>query len=206
VIDESTPPPIFEQKYYYIAVVINMFRLNSRRRSEPFSGSDIGKRAASGGLPPARMRQGPKEPQTPVNIYGAVTPESSGEALATISTNQVAAGFPSPADDYLESRLDLNEHLVKHPAATFFVRVSGDSMIGAGIQSGDLLIVDRSIEASDRKVIIAVLNGEMTVKRLSLKKGLVRLLAENDDFSPVEVGDTVDFKVWGVVTHVIHDV
>lgn len=140
-----------------------------------------------------------------VNIYGAVTPESSGEAMATISANQVAAGFPSPADDYLESRLDLNEHLVKHPAATFFVRVSGDSMIGAGIQSGDLLIVDRSLEASDRKVIIAVLNGEMTVKRLSKKEGQVRLLAENDNYSPVTVDDTVAFEVWGVATHVIHD-
>jgi len=140
-----------------------------------------------------------------VNIYGAVTPESSGEAMASISANQVAAGFPSPADDYLESRLDLNEHLVKHPAATFFVRVSGDSMIGAGIRTGDLLIVDRSLEASDRKVIIAVLNGEMTVKRLSLNKGTVKLLAENENYSAVPVDDTVDFEVWGVVTHVIHD-
>jgi DNA polymerase V len=83
--------------------------------------------------------------------------------------NKISAGFPSPADDYIEMKLDLNTHLIKHPAATFFVRVSGDSMLNAGINSGDLLIVDRSIEPVDGKIVIVALNGELTVKRLSIK-------------------------------------
>ena len=80
----------------------------------------------------------------------------------------VSAGFPSPADDYIENQLDLNKHLIKHPAATFFVKVKGDSMIDAGIHSGDILIIDRSLEATDKKVVIAVVDGELTVKNILL--------------------------------------
>jgi DNA polymerase V len=86
----------------------------------------------------------------------------------------VSAGFPSPADDYLEGQLDLNQHLIKHPVATFFVRVAGDSMVGAGIHSGDLLIVDRSLEPSDGRVVIAIVNGELLVKRLRMIRGMVQ--------------------------------
>lgn len=86
----------------------------------------------------------------------------------------VAAGYPSPAEDYLEGKLDLNRHLIKHPAATFFVRVVGDSMIDAGIHPGDILIVDRSLEPADKKVVIAVIEGELTVKRIRLKKEIGR--------------------------------
>jgi len=117
----------------------------------------------------------------------------------------VAAGFPSPADDYVEGRLDLNKHLVKHPAATFFVRVAGKSMIGAGIHPGDILIVDRSLEAVDKRVVIAVVNGELTVKRLSIKEGKVVLMAENPEYLPMEIEKDMEFEVWGVVTSVIHD-
>lgn len=117
---------------------------------------------------------------------------------------RVAAGFPSPADDYIEGKLDLNEHLVKHPAATFFVRVEGDSMIGAGIHSGDILVVDRSLKPRHGKIVIAVLDGELTVKRLEQRKGVLRLLPENNSYPIVEITDAMDFLIWGVVTNVIH--
>ena len=119
-------------------------------------------------------------------------------------TEQVAAGFPSPADDYLEDNLDLNKYLIKHPVATFFVRVTGDSMIGAGIHSGDILIVDRALEAANRKVVIAVVNGELTVKRLVRRHGKILLMPENKKYQPIEIKDEMDLEIWGVVTSVIH--
>jgi DNA polymerase V len=103
-----------------------------------------------------------------------------------------------------EGKLDLNQYLVKHPAATFFVRVTGDSMIGAGIHSSDLLIVDRSLEPKDKNVVIASVDGELTVKRLSMREGKPALLPDNDQYAPVEVGEHAAFEVWGVVTNVIH--
>jgi DNA polymerase V len=118
----------------------------------------------------------------------------------------VPAGFPSPADDYIDRSLDLNEHLIDHPAATFFVRVSGDSMTGAGIHSGDMLIVDRAAEPVHGKVVIAALNGELTVKRIHCKNGALRLMPDSPGFTPVDVPPEADFEVWGVVTYVIHKV
>lgn len=119
---------------------------------------------------------------------------------------RVAAGFPSPADDYVERPLDLNEYLIKHPAATFFIRVTGDSMTGAGINSGDLLIVDRSLEAGNGNIVLAILDGEFTVKRFSKTGGDCWLVPENDAYEPVQITGTMDFQVWGVVVHVIHKV
>jgi DNA polymerase V len=116
----------------------------------------------------------------------------------------VRAGFPSPADDYIEMHLDLNTHLIKHPAATFFVTASGDSMTGAGIASGDMLVVDRSLEATHGKIVIAAINGELTVKRLSRVAGTVQLLPENNKYQPIEISADEDLVIWGVVTHVIH--
>ena len=116
----------------------------------------------------------------------------------------VSAGFPSPADDYIESRLDLNKHLIQHPAATFFVRVKGDSMIEVGIHSGDILIVDRALEATDKKVVIAIIDGELTVKRIRIVEGKIFLLPENRDYSPTEITSAMSFEIWGVVTNVIH--
>jgi DNA polymerase V len=116
----------------------------------------------------------------------------------------VQAGFPSPADDYVERKLDLNEHLIEHPAATFFVRVSGDSMIDAGIHSGDILIVDRALDPADGKVVIAALDGELTVKRIAKRKEKLFLVAENPAFKPIEINDNSDLIVWGVVTYSIH--
>lgn len=116
----------------------------------------------------------------------------------------VPAGFPSPAGDYEENRLDLNNYLIKNSAATFFVRASGDSMINAGIYHGDLLVVDRSIEPKDKNVVIAVLNGEFTVKRIRIRKGKITLEAENKNYEPREINSEMQFEVWGVVTNVIH--
>jgi len=118
----------------------------------------------------------------------------------------VSAGYPSPADDYLEGSLDLNQHLITHPTATFFVRVAGESMREAGIHSGDVLIVDRALPPSDGSVIIAIVNGELTVKRLSKRQGTLMLVPENQQYPPLPITETTAFEVWGVVTYVIHRV
>ncbi len=131
--------------------------------------------------------------------------ESEAFALPLYGST-VRAGFPSPADDYIERKLDLNTHLIKHPAATFFVKAAGESMINAGIQSGDILVVDRSLEASHNKIVIAAIDGELTVKRLSRKAGKVRLVAENPEFEPIDITEEQELVIWGVVTHVIHQV
>ena len=116
----------------------------------------------------------------------------------------ISAGFPSPADDYIDRLLDLNELLIKNPPATFFVKVAGDSMTGAGINDGDTLIVDRSIEAANGKIVIAVVNGELTVKRLVKSNNSYRLVAENPNYAPLEINEESQFEIWGVVTSVIH--
>ncbi len=120
--------------------------------------------------------------------------------------SRVPAGFPSPADDFLDHALDLNEFLVKRPSSTFFVRVKGDSMTGSGIFSGDVLIVDRSLEAKDQSVVVALLNGEFTVKRMVKRLGKIFLMPENPRYPAVEITASMEFEVWGVVKHVIHSV
>jgi DNA polymerase V len=120
--------------------------------------------------------------------------------------SRIKAGFPSPADDYVESKLDLNEYLIKHPASTFCVKVKGDSMVGAGINTGDILIVDRSLEPKDKRIIVAVVNGDFTVKRVSKRGDKLSLVSENPKYDPIEIKDGMDFEVWGVVVHVIHSV
>ena len=118
----------------------------------------------------------------------------------------VSAGFPSPADDYVEQQLDLNEHLIRHPAATFFLKVEGDSMRDANIRHGDVLIVDRAVEARDGKIVIAALNGELTVKKIRYKTGRTFLFAENASYHPIEITPDSECRIWGVVTFVIHRV
>ena len=139
-------------------------------------------------------------PDTIASIY---RPGAGGLTRLPLFMARIPAGFPSPADDYVDGTLDLNELLVRHPAATFFVRVSGDSMTGAGIHSGDVLVVDRAESARNRSVIIAALNGELTVKRLVREGGRVCLVSENPDYPPMEVTGETQFEVWGVVVHVI---
>jgi DNA polymerase V len=116
----------------------------------------------------------------------------------------VQAGWPSPADDFVDKTLDLNEHLVRRPAATFFLRVAGESMSGAGMSPGDILVVDRAEEARNNKVVVAALNGELTVKRVRKKAGKLYLAPENPEYPPIEVTPDMDFEIWGVVTSVIH--
>jgi len=117
--------------------------------------------------------------------------------------HKVRAGFPSPADDYVEAWLDLNEHLVEHKEATFFVQATGDSMIGAGIQEGTLLVVDRALEPHNNDIVIAVVDGELTVKRLEKRRGKIRLIAENPAYAPIEFKEGQELTVWGVVTSII---
>ncbi|NCA72094.1 MAG: translesion error-prone DNA polymerase V autoproteolytic subunit [Sphingobacteriia bacterium] len=117
---------------------------------------------------------------------------------------RVPAGFPSPADDDLEGPLDLNEHLIRHPAATFFLRVQGDSMTGAGIHDGDLLVVDRALEPRSGSIVVAAVDGELTLKRLKLAGGRVWLVPENPSYAPLEVHGEMGLVVWGVVAHVVH--
>jgi DNA polymerase V len=132
-------------------------------------------------------------------------PDRSTKRRQPLFLATVPAGFPSPAADYEEGKLDLNKHLIRNPAATFFVRVTGDSMLKAGIHSGDLLVVDRSIEPRDKNVVIAVVNGELTVKRIRIRKNRLTLEAENDAYQSQEINGQIEFEVWGVVTNVIHE-
>jgi len=133
-------------------------------------------------------------------------PDETSSVRCPFFMSAVEAGFPSPAEDYVEGSLDLNKHLIKHPAATFFVKVSGDSMIDAGIYPDDILIVDRSLEAVDKKIVIAVIDGELTVKRLRYRDSLLFLEPENHGYLPIRITEEMAFEVWGVVTNVIHKV
>ncbi len=118
--------------------------------------------------------------------------------------HRISAGFPSPAEDEIEEKLDLNELLVKHPTATFFLKVSGTSMLKAGIQDGDILVVDRSLEPTSGKIVIASLNGELIVKRLRCEGKKIQLVAENDAYPPIDITEEIDLRIWGIVTSVIH--
>ncbi len=120
--------------------------------------------------------------------------------------HSVKAGFPSPADDYIADTIDLNDLLMPRKEASFLIRVSGDSMVGAGIHDGDTLVVDRSITATDGRVVVAAVDGQFTVKRLEKRNGQIRLLAENPSFAAIEFKDEQELQIWGVVTRVIHSV
>lgn len=121
-------------------------------------------------------------------------------------SSKAAIGFPSPAEDYLDSALDLNRYLVKHPVATFFVRATGESMCDAGILDGDLLIVDRSLTPQNNSIVIAIVNDELTVKRLRIIDGNAFLYPANKQYKSIAIADAEGLQFWGVVTHAIHDV
>lgn len=121
-------------------------------------------------------------------------------------SNKVSAGFPSPADDFIEKTLDLNDLVIKHPQATFFVRVSGNSMVNAGIRDGDILVVDKSLEPKEGKIVIANVEGEFVLKRIRKNNGKLYLFPENSDYNPIEIKEDMDCEIWGVVTYVIHPI
>ncbi len=130
-------------------------------------------------------------------------PEQAVKADAPLAQSGVHAGFPSPADDFIEQRLDLGRALVPHPEATFFARVEGDSMRDECIEEGDLLVVDKSVEAADGDLAVCYLDGEFTLKRIRLRDGTIRLVPANPRYKVIEVTPENDFSVWGVVTFAV---
>lgn len=126
----------------------------------------------------------------------------SGLELPFISSG-IKAGFPSPAADFDETRVSIDQIVVKHKEATFYARASGNSMIGAGIDDGDILVIDRSLEARDGKIAVCFVDGEFTVKRIKVEQDCVYLLPENPKFEPIKVTEENELIIWGIVTHVV---
>ncbi|MCE1274298.1 MAG: translesion error-prone DNA polymerase V autoproteolytic subunit [Chlorobiaceae bacterium] len=121
-----------------------------------------------------------------------------------LASTFISAGFPSPADDHLELKLDLNRALIRHPNATFYGRVKGSSMIDAGIEEGDILVIDKSLDPKDGDIAVCFLDGEFTVKRISKQEDGLFLMPANDEFQPIRISEESDFQVWGIVTYIIH--
>ena len=141
----------------------------------------------------------------PLKSYHAQYKNSKDDTSYNRNTAN-ATGFGAAADDYAEKGIDLNEELVTNKLATFFMRVNGSAMIGAGISNGDVVIVDRSIKATNGKIVIAVLNGEMLIRRLQIVSNKIRLVPETRNLLPIDVDPSSEFHIWGVVTYVIHKV
>ncbi|MDJ0459321.1 translesion error-prone DNA polymerase V autoproteolytic subunit [Arthrobacter sp. NQ7] len=142
----------------------------------------------------------------PVIVGPRVVDAEVSMLLVLASPVPVAAGYPSPAQDYFEGRIDLNEHLIKDVASTYIVRVSGSSMEGAGISDGDELVVNRALEPHDGCVVVAVLDGELTIKRLRITTAGVVLQAENPAYPDIPVPSLSDLTIWGVATRCLHHV
>jgi DNA polymerase V len=139
-------------------------------------------------------------------LYSAIEiykPALQSSMPLPLANQGISAGFPSPADDFLDLSIDLNKELIKHPYATFYGRVSGDSMIGAGLDDGDLLIIDKSLEPQDGKIAVCFIDGEFTVKRIKVDKDSLWLMPENKKYKPIKVTEDNEFIIWGVVTSVI---
>ncbi len=134
------------------------------------------------------------------------TPETIEGAAAQLFDTGISAGFPSPAEDFKEQRLSLDEELVKNKEATFYAKVSGQSMIGAGLDDNDLLVIDRSLEPTNNKIAVCFLDGEFTVKRLRVSDGEVWLQPENPNYPIIKITEDNDFLIWGIVTNVIKKV
>ncbi len=118
----------------------------------------------------------------------------------------ISAGFPSPALDFVDLTIDLNKHLIKHPSATFYGRVKGESMKDAGIHDADLLVIDKSLDPVDGKIAVCYIDGEFTLKRIKLTKEGLWLMPANDKYKPIKIEEFNDLRIWGVVTHVIKSV
>lgn len=130
-------------------------------------------------------------------------PDYSGDIDLPFFDTGISAGFPSPADDFIELTINLNKEFIKNRDTTFFARVKGHSMKDAGIFDGDLLIIDKSIEPQNNKIAICQIDGEFTVKRIKIEKDIVWLIAENEDYKPIKVTPENDFIIWGIVTNSI---
>lgn len=135
-----------------------------------------------------------------LEIVGA---DISSSLSLPYADNGIQAGFPSPAQDYINESIDLNREIVRHPAATFYGRVEGDSMTGDGIDTGDILVIDRSLEPVDGDLVVCCLDSEFTLKRIKLEKNRVWLIPSNETFDPILVTPGCDFEIWGVVTYTI---
>lgn len=131
-------------------------------------------------------------------------PDVSQELKLPLVDAFINAGFPSPADDYLDQKLDLNHLLIKNPSSTFFARVRGNSMIDAGIHDGDILIIDKSLEPKQTSVLVCLMDGEFTVKKIMKSNGDFYLMPQNKDFKPIKIEKNSNFRLWGVVTYCIH--
>ena len=131
------------------------------------------------------------------------TPQSNGSMEIPLSEERVAAGFPSPADDYASTKLDLNRELIKNPASTFYARVSGLSMVDEGLNDGDLLVIDKSLEPHDGSLAVCYIDGEFTLKRFERHDGYGLLMPANREFRPIKVTGENDFIIWGIVTYII---
>lgn len=123
-----------------------------------------------------------------------------------LSQTSISAGFPSPADNFTDSAIDLNKEFIQNPNSTFYARVSGDSMINAGLENGDLLIIDKSLEARDNKIAVCFIDGDFTVKRIRMEKDAIYLVPENDNYQTIKVTQENDFLIWGIVTTIIKSV
>ena len=132
--------------------------------------------------------------------------DNSNLSKITLFEGSVSAGYPSPVDESMDLEINLHDHLVKSPNKTFCVKAVGESMKDAGISSGDVMLVDREIEPENRSIVLAVIDSEFTVKRVNVSEKKLYLMPENDDFSPIEITEDMDFKIWGVVTYIIHKV
>ncbi|WP_433815691.1 LexA family protein [Flavobacterium johnsoniae] len=130
-------------------------------------------------------------------------PDTSTEVKVPFFDVGISAGFPSPADDFIELSIDLNKELIKHKYTTYFARVKGYSMKNAGIHDGDLLIIDKSLEPQNNKIAVCQIDGEFTVKRIKIEKNIIWLIAENEDYKPIKVTPENNFVIWGIVTHSI---
>ncbi len=137
---------------------------------------------------------------SPITLY---TPVCRTKFKLPMAQQGISAGFPSPADDFLDLSIDLNKELIKHPYATFYGRVSGYSMIGAGLDDGDLLVIDKSLEPRDGKIAVCFVDGEFTVKRIKIEADAIYLMPENNKYKPLKVTAENDFVIWGIVTSVI---
>ncbi len=138
-----------------------------------------------------------------IEFYSA---ETTSKLDLPFVENGISAGFPSPADDFLDLSIDLNKELIHNPSATFYGRVKGDSMVDAGLSDGDLLIIDKSLEPTDSKIAVCFIDGEFTVKRIKIERDIIWLIAENKNYKPIKVTSENDFIIWGIVTTVIKSV